>query len=98
MAFIYLFQATTSGSSHVLSYFSMQTLVEIKEGLEDVKEEVIEEEMELEEEQSDTVIENINGSKQVHDEQYDIEGKHDLSKRVVDNILKRKYSTSTQEI
>ena len=76
----------------------MQTVVEIKEGLEEVREEVMEEEMELKEDQSDTAMENINRSKQVHDEQYDVEGKHDINKRVVDNILKRKYSTSTQDI
>ena len=94
LAFIYLFQATTSGSSHVLSYFSMQTMVEIREGLEDVREE----EMELEEEEEDGVMENINGTNQVHDEQNKIEEKHDINKTVVEDILKRKYSTSTQEI
>ena len=72
----------------------MQTVVEIKEGLEEVREE----EIELEEEQEDGVMENNSGSNQVHDEQYDIEGKHDINKMVVENILKRKYSTSTQEI
>ena len=94
MGYIYLFQANTSGSSHVLSYFSMQTVVEIREGLEDVREE----EMELEEEEEDGVMENINGTNQVHDFQNKIEGKHDINKTVVEDILKRKYSTSTQEI
>ena len=94
MAFIYLFQATTSGSSHALSYFSMQTVVEIKEGLQEVREE----EMELEEEEEDGVMENINGTNQVHDLQNKIEGKHDINKTVVEDILKRKNSTSTQEI
>ena len=72
----------------------MQTVVEIREGLEEVREE----EMDLEEEQEDGVMENINDSKQVHDEQYNVEEKHDINKMVVENILKRKYSTSTQEI
>jgi hypothetical protein len=72
----------------------MQTVVEIKEGLEEVREE----EMELEEEQEDGVMENINSSKQVHDQQFNLERKHDINKTVVENILKRKYSTSTQEI
>ena len=81
-----------------LSYFSMQTVVEIKEGLEVVREEEMELEEKQEDEKEDCVMENINDSKKGHDEQYNIEEKRDINKMVVENNLKRKYSTSTQEI